>query len=139
MNEGSARGIVVAHGEMAAGIVDAVLAITGADPVALTAISNRGLSPEVLADQVRAARGVGPVVVFTDLLAGSCGITARLLSRDAANVATVCGVNLPMLLEFVTHRELPLAELVPRLVLKGRSAISCSPANLQPHDPAVSR
>jgi len=139
MNEGAVRGIVVAHGDMAAGLVDAVLGITGADPSTLAAISNRGLSPAVLADQVRTARGVGPVIVFTDLVAGSCGLIARLLSRDEADTATICGVNLPMLLEFVTHRELPLAELVPRLVLKARASIGCAPASLQPYDPAVSR
>jgi mannose/fructose-specific phosphotransferase system component IIA len=139
MSEGTVRGIIVAHGDMASGIVDAALGITGADASALTAISNRGLSPHVLADRVREARGVGPVIVFTDLQAGSCGITARLLSRDAQDTATICGVNLPMLLEFLTHRELPLAELVPRLVQKARSSIGCVPASLQPYDPAVSR
>jgi mannose/fructose-specific phosphotransferase system component IIA len=39
----------------------------------------------------------------------------------------VCGVNLPMLLDFVFHRELPLDELVERVVERGRSAIRTAP------------
>ena len=35
----------------------------------------------------------------------------------------VCGVNLPILLDFVFHRDMPLDELVPRLLEKGRSGI----------------
>jgi len=35
----------------------------------------------------------------------------------------VCGMNLPMLLEFVFHRELPLSELVPRLLRKGKEGV----------------
>ena len=35
----------------------------------------------------------------------------------------VCGVNLPILLDFVFHRDVPLDELVTRLVEKGREGI----------------
>jgi mannose/fructose-specific phosphotransferase system component IIA len=35
----------------------------------------------------------------------------------------VCGVNLPILLDFVFNRHLPLDELVPRLVEKGKGSI----------------
>jgi len=33
------------------------------------------------------------------------------------------GMNLPMLLEFVFHRELPLSQLVPRLLAKGKEGV----------------
>jgi mannose/fructose-specific phosphotransferase system component IIA len=32
-------------------------------------------------------------------------------------------MNLPMLLEFVFHRELSLSQLVPRLLAKGKEAV----------------
>ncbi|MET0395335.1 MAG: hypothetical protein ABW277_00780, partial [Longimicrobiaceae bacterium] len=73
---------------------------------------------------VLAALGDGPGIIFTDLPSGSCAFAARRLSLDRPDTAVVCGVNLPMLLDFVFHRELPLPELVDRLVAKGQSAIT---------------
>jgi len=128
---GELRGVVVCHGSLAEGYVDAVRQITGAGEEALVALSNRGLSPETMAADIRAAIGDGPAVIFTDLLAGSCGFAARRISQQADNVAVLSGVNLPMLLYFVMHRQDPLKELVPRLLEKGRAAVSCAPASLE--------
>ena len=49
-----AVGVVVAHGNLAAGLVEAAEHISGIGG-ALSAISNRGLSPEVLREQLAAA------------------------------------------------------------------------------------
>ena len=126
-----ARGILLAHGSMAEGIVDAVRHITGAGPEVLMPLSNRGLSADSLADEVRSRLGPGPTLLFTDLQSGSCGFAARLLARDVRDVVIISGVNLPLLLEFVMQRELPIDELVPRLLQKGRAALGCSPASLE--------
>lgn len=140
MSEKGVRGIVVAHGSMAEGLVDAVRSIAGLDDQALIAVSNRGLSPATLADEVRRAAGDDTVIVFTDLPSGSCGFAARLACRECSNLAVICGVNLAMLLEFATHRQMPLEELVPLLVSKGRASISSTQGTRQPHgDPAVPR
>lgn len=128
-----ARGILLAHGSMAEGIVDAVRQITGAGPEVLMPLSNRGLSADGLAEEVRARLGPGPTVLFTDLQSGSCGFAARLLARDVRDVVIITGVNLPLLLEFVMQRELPIDELVPRLLHRGRAALGCSPASLEHH------
>lgn len=120
------RGVVVAHGLLADGLVDAVRRICGADTDALHAVSNLGLAPDGLAEAVRSAAGLGPVVVFTDLVGGSCGFVATRLSRDLPEVAVIGGVNLPLLLEFVNNRELSLTELLPRLLDRGRAAICCA-------------
>jgi mannose/fructose-specific phosphotransferase system component IIA len=134
------RGVLIAHGAMANGLADAVRQITGAGPDALVTLSNLGLSPAALAGAVRTAAGGGPAIIFADLPSGSCGFAARLLARERADLVVICGVNLPMLLEFVTHRELPLEQLVPRLLSRARAAIMCAPADYEQHvDPAVSR
>ena len=123
MNEG-ARGVVVAHGAMAEGMIDAVRRIAGTAADALTAVSNEGRGPrELKALLEEVGGGEGPVVVFADMHAGSCGMAAYSSCREARQRAVVCGVNLPILLDFVFHRDMPLDELVPRLLEKGRSGI----------------
>ena len=133
MSEATVHGIVLAHGAMAEGMVDAVRQITGLAPGALVPVSNRGLSPEALAAEVRKNVN-GPTIVFTDLQSGSCGFAARRYCADIPNLAIVTGVNLPVLLEFAMHRELPIDELVPRLVTKARSAITGSNPSAEPHE-----
>jgi mannose/fructose-specific phosphotransferase system component IIA len=123
MSEGPARGIVVAHGALAQGLVDAVRRIAGGGADALTAVSNEGLSPPDLKAVLEELAGEDRVVVFADLLSGSCGMAAMVSARDQASRAVVCGVNLPILLDFVFHRDMPFEELVPRLVGKGRDGI----------------
>ena len=119
------RGVVVGHGDLADGLVDAVRQITGVDGDAIAAISNRGLGPESLRQRLEDAMGTGPALVFVDLRMGSCGMAARRIARERADTAVLFGVNLPQLLDFVTHRELPLQEIVARALERGRSAICC--------------
>ena len=114
---------MLSHGRLAEGMVDAVERITGLDEGVLVAMSNEGLSPQGLAEQVDALVGTEPVVVFTDLGTGSCALTAQLTCRNHGRRAVVFGMNLPMLLDFVFHRELPLSQLVPRLLEKGKEGV----------------
>ncbi|MEN8375474.1 MAG: PTS mannose transporter subunit IID [Gemmatimonadota bacterium] len=120
-----ARGVVVGHGTLAQGLVDAVRQITGVDGDVVAAISNQGLGPDALRERIEAALGDGRAIVFVDLRTGSCGHAALRIARERPDTAVLYGVNLPQLLDFVTHRELPLAELVERALERGRSAICC--------------
>jgi mannose PTS system EIIA component len=128
------RGILVSHGGMAEGIVDAVRRITGADEDVLIPVSNEGVSPDVLAATVRARIGDGPTILFTDLQSGSCGFAARRIVQESLATVVISGVNLPLLLDFVMNRTLPLDQLVPRLLAKGRASIGCAPAEFAEGD-----
>ncbi len=119
----AATGVVLAHGDMARGLVGAVRRIAGDAADGLVPLSNEGKSPDVLRRELDDVAGSGPVVVFVDLSSGSCGVAGLACCRDEALRALVGGVNLPMLLDFVFHRELPLGELVDRLVENGRASI----------------
>jgi mannose/fructose-specific phosphotransferase system component IIA len=129
--ESALRGVIVAHGEMATGLVNAVSRITGLEEGVLHPVSNEGRSPDQLQEAILSRLGDGAAVVFTDLAAGSCTLAARLSCRDRRRVAVVTGVNLPMLLEFVFHREMTFDELLPRLEDKARAGIRvlARPAN----------
>jgi mannose/fructose-specific phosphotransferase system component IIA len=138
MSNSGVRGIVVAHGAMATGLVDAVRSIADIEDDVLIPVSNRGLSPQALADSVREATGGATAIVFTDLPSGSCGFAARMLIRNTSGVAVVCGVNLAMLLDFVTNRDMDIDPLLERLVSRARASIQSVPVPAPRHgDPAV--
>jgi mannose/fructose-specific phosphotransferase system component IIA len=136
MSEAGVRGVVVGHGGMATGMVDAVRRIAGVAEHVLVAISNDGKGPDALRADLDRLIGSDRVIVFTDMHAGSSALAARGACRERGQRAVVCGVNLPMLLDFVFNRELPLDQLVPRLVEQGRAAVT---AHLPHADSAVSR
>ncbi len=129
MNEGARiRGVLLSHGKMAEGMVDAVQKITGLEEGALVGLSNEGSSPRGLAEQVDQLVGDAPTIVFTDLCTGSCALTAQLTCKEDGRRAVVFGMNLPMLLDFVFHRDLSLDELVCRLLQKGKDSVRSVPA-----------
>lgn len=138
---GPVRGILVTHGGMARGMVDAVRKITGFGEEALTAVSNDGCGPDQLVRKVQDVAGTGPVIIFTDLPSGSCALTARFVCRDPGNRTVLFGTNLPMLLDFVFHREMELDALVERLLLRGRAEITSMnrPPSKPPEPPHADR
>ena len=122
MSEEALRGVVIAHGPMATAMVDAVRRIAGDAADVLQPLSNDGKSPGELRTALDELIGDDPVVLFVDLQAGSCGMAALSSCRDGGR-RVVCGVNLPMLLDFVFHRDLPIDDVVNRAIEKGRSSI----------------
>ncbi len=118
------RGVVVTHAELAAALVGAVRAIAG-DDGGLVALSNAGTDRAALARLLEdAATPAGtPVLVFTDLVGGSCTAVAATVARGRAGMRVVSGVNLGMLLDFVFHREEPLDAAAARAAAAGRDAV----------------
>ena len=117
------RAIVAGHGNFAAGMVSAVQQITGRGDVFHT-VSARDLSGADLEGLLRRAIDeTGTRVVFTDLQAGSCTMSARRVLRDRQDVLVVAGVNLPMLLDFVFADSLPPVEAARHAIERGKAAI----------------
>ena len=114
------RGVVVAHSDLAESLVRAVGAISGVSD-ALHPVSNEGLGPNGLTEAISQWTQGGDTILFVDLGGGSCGLASLGLTRGNRAVACLTGVNLPMLLDFVFHRDMPLDDLVPRLLEKGRA------------------
>ena len=114
-------GIVVAHGELAEALVRAVEGISGVRD-ALYPISNADCTPRELRRRVREAAGGRPAVIFADLASGSCAFASRRAAGGLASASVVTGVSLPMLLDFVFHRDMDAAALAERVAGKGRAA-----------------
>lgn len=126
MSDGApVRGVVVSHGMLAEGLIDAVRRITGIPDGVLVGLSNSGLSPDALLAELRRWTSGGPTFVFTDMSSGSCSLAARRLLYEDPAITVIGGVNLPLLLDFVVHRDMAYHELAARLVEKGRAAITC--------------
>ena len=125
----SMRGVIVTHAQLARAFIAAVEQIAGPQE-GLSAFSNTGLSNEQLSEKLRGIlRDGSPTVIFTDFLGGSAYAVARQLIDDCkthemAHCAAVTGVNLPMLLSFITKRnKLPFIELVETLRNDGHRGI----------------
>jgi PTS system N-acetylgalactosamine-specific IIA component len=118
------RALIVAHAELANGLLSAVERISGRGSV-LEAVSNQGMSPEdmeaLLRDRIE--RG-GLRAVFTDLPGGSWTIAARRAMRGRDDVTIVTGVNLAALLEFVMRDDLQPTAAAAGSVVRARSAIT---------------
>lgn len=128
MSEPGVRGVVVAHSDVARALVEAVQRIAGSDDAVLVPLSNEGLGPDGIRDRLAELLSDGsPAVIFSDLREGSCGIAAQRLCVEHPAHVVITGVNLPMLLDFVMKRHLPLQELVVRLVERGRGAVQALP------------
>ena len=114
MSEGLG-GVVVCHGRLAAALVEATEGITGVKG-ALLPVSNTDCDRGTLETRILEAVDGRASVVFVDLASGSCLIAAlaRLRGRDGVKVVT--GVNLPMLVDFVFHREQTPDEAAERAV-----------------------
>jgi mannose/fructose-specific phosphotransferase system component IIA len=118
------RGVVACHGKLAEALIDATERISGVTGVLMPVTNtdcDRGLIERRIADAV----GEGPAIVFTDMASGSCLIAAATLARREAGgkVSVVTGVNLAMLIDFVFHREMSLADATARVSESGKKAI----------------
>lgn len=127
MSDGVTRGVLVAHSALSEALIQAVDRIAGLEPGVVVGLSNEGLAPDAIRDRLAELVGDGPAIVFTDLKEGSCGLAARRVCIGRPDNVLITGVNLPMLLDFVFNRHLPLEELVERVMQRGRAAIERIP------------
>ncbi len=120
--------LLVCHGSLAEGFIDAVSRIMGRQE-ALEAQSNEGLSLDGLTEQVghwlRAQQG--PTVILVDFPGSSCFRAAMLATRATGLPATiVTGVNLGMLLSFLGKRStIDAGEIADTLIRDGHRAMQC--------------
>ena len=116
------RGVVVCHGGLAKGLVEAAESISGVTGVLLP-VSNSGCDRDALETRVAEAVEGHPSVVFVDLASGSClfAVLKRLRALPAVKVVT--GVNLAMLVDFVFHLSLTPDAAAERAVAAGIKAI----------------
>ncbi len=119
--------VIVTHGRLAEALLDAAEAITGkVEGVRILALSRTDTTDgirEVIRSAVSEVDTGEGVLVFTDMFGGTpTNIALSAFEEDRVEVIT--GVNLPMVLKYVSHRsDKGLEELSELLKDYGRKSI----------------
>jgi mannose/fructose-specific phosphotransferase system component IIA len=119
-------GIIVTHGQLGEELLRTVRLIVG-DIGKCYALSGSDLGDEKV---VQAIRGIlersdeKRAVVFVDYFGGSCGASCIRATRGLEAVKVISGVNLPILLDFVTKQgKMDLDEIVDHLIHRGQESV----------------
>jgi len=128
--------IILTHGPIGDAIIEAVRGIVGIDK-GLHALSVTNMSVEEITQRLLALVN-GPeeqkdgAIIMASLKGGSCWNVAIAVARDYPKVKVISGVNLPMVLSFVTKRNsLDIDELTDVVENDGLRGISKFDNNIQ--------
>ena len=125
------RALVITHGDIGRELVRVTELILGPTE-GLTAMSNMGKSaPDITAEIKKWLESVPASdtepdhkLILLDDYGGSCATSSQLACGQDPDAAIISGVNLAMLLGFVTWRDSgDFEDLVAKTVQKGREAI----------------
>jgi PTS system mannose-specific IIA component len=119
-------GIVVTHGQLGEELLRTVRLIVG-EIHNCYALSGSDLGDEKVIESIHEilkAHHAGAAVVFVDYFGGSCGASCVRATRHLEDVRVISGVNLPMLLDFVTKQgTMGLDEIVAHLIHRGQESV----------------
>ena len=120
------KGLLIGHGKFPETLLDVARSILG-EISDFQIVSYEKIPPADLENKVKKALkdlGEGEKVIFVDLYGSSgANVCNRIIVKDK-KVATICGVNLPMLIKFLKYRErLKFDELVELVKKAGQDEI----------------
>ncbi|MFO7809771.1 MAG: hypothetical protein R6V47_00155 [Candidatus Delongbacteria bacterium] len=102
--------LIVTHGEFGASIIDVARKIIGSIcDECVFFLSNEGLSTSELSQKISEFIDTDPdsnYIIATDFPGGSCFIASKRVSSRKKNASTISGLNLSMLLSFLTKKDL---------------------------------
>jgi PTS system mannose-specific IIA component len=120
-------GILFTHGDIGRELLRTAETIIGSQEH-VVALSNEGCSATLMEDALTEVLSQeefsGDVVIFVDLVRGSCWVAVERIRQKYANVHLISGVNLSMLLLFFYKRQcLSLTDLLKSLCQGGIAGI----------------
>ena len=126
MTDTDIAGIIVTHGQLGEELLKTVNLIVG-EIHDCYALSGSDLCDQEVIDSIHEIldRHAGKkAVIFVDYFGGSCGATCVRASRGLKDVKVISGVNLPILLDFVTKQgTLGFEEIVDHLIHRGQESV----------------
>lgn len=119
-------GIIVTHGRLAEELIRTAELIVG-NIEDCYAISGSVLSDEGVVKRIREIidkSGSSRLLLFVDHYGGSCCINCVRAVEDVNGVKVISGVNLPLLLDFASKRNImEFDEMVKRIIDRGKESI----------------
>ena len=120
------RGIIIGHGDFGKAMLSTAERIVGKQQF-VDVISNVGLSCELLTkkiEKILKSNKKHETIIFVDLPGGSCTISCFNLLKNEKKLNIICGINLPILIEFFTIRNKhSVHDIIPILIKKGKENI----------------
>jgi len=118
--------LIIGHGDFAQGMLSTAESIVGKQPF-VKVLSNIGLSCKQLDEKINKIIKQNKkykTLIFVDLPGGSCTISCFNVLKNNRGLNIICGVNLPMLLEFfILRNKYSVREIIPVLIKKGKENI----------------
>ena len=119
-------GIIVTHGQLGEELIRTASLILG-EVEDCYALSGSDLGDEKVIESIHnilEENQADRAVVLVDYFGGSCGASCVKATRGLEGVKVISGVNLPILLDFVTKQgTLGLDELVDHLIHRGQESV----------------
>jgi PTS system mannose-specific IIA component len=118
--------IILTHGDLGFCLKDTVEQMMGKQP-GMMVISNQGKDAEAVfsrLEELVSKNKSKDIFLFIDLYGGSCWQVAKKFGSKKGSVVLITGVNLPMLVQFLSKREkLDKFELLEKVVESGKGGI----------------
>ncbi len=119
--------ILVSHGYFAKGAVDAAEMILGKqeDIISISVLPGMDLGQvkdNILKalDELKCERGV---LIITDIIGGTPSNAAAIIAAKRDDILVLTGLNMPMLLEFLSNREITLNDIPNKICKIGKENI----------------
>jgi mannose/fructose-specific phosphotransferase system component IIA len=126
MTEKDITGIIVTHGQLGEELLRTVGLIIG-EVHDCYALSGSDLGDEQVVKSIHEIldrNNAKSAIVFVDYFGGSCGISCVKAARGLEGVKVISGVNLPILLDFVTKQgTMGLDDIVDHLIHRGQESV----------------
>ncbi|MDR2976212.1 MAG: PTS sugar transporter subunit IIA [Streptococcaceae bacterium] len=118
--------LILTHGNLGRELINSAEMIYGATENIITVPLLPGASFEAYAEKVQAALAnlPGKVILLTDLFGGTPNNIAMMLQAQR-KVDVLCGINLPVLIELISLREIEpdLEKIEDHLIAAGKESI----------------
>jgi mannose/fructose-specific phosphotransferase system component IIA len=111
-------GIIICHRLLAFELVNAVQKILGHTEY-VYAFSNDNLAPQMIYENiidVIKKNNANKIIAMVDLRGGSCWTVAKMITREFPQMKVISGVNVPMLISFLTKRDKLSFEELPEVL-----------------------